>query len=793
MTDTTRRKFLTFLGVTAGAAALPGAMKGGFPLVEDAEAGTIARVRNFTPVRLPHPLPIYTEIDSFLPTDIFGGGETLPASADPSLNQYTIIDDVAVSPDFERYVIVRFGERCFPNADDYVGYNHDYTGFVPLRPNGRDGLLYINHEYVSFPFSDLAPDTPDDLAGFPTSFPSVVGFALPNEVNRELLGEMMYNQGGSVVRIQRSGRRGANARYRVVKADPLNRRIHGLSGLAINAGRSDGFEAVTGWGTRPHQQGDENYLIGTGPAATEVFEAVNTDGLGNRIIGTAYNCSGATTPWGTILSCEENFQGSSTFFIGVQEGVLPNGSQTGYAEGTSGAEFGLVGEKYGWTVEIDPRDPQGRSRKHTALGRFRHENVALRVRRNRRLVAYQGDDRRGGHVWKYVSDGLVGRRVDPANSALLEQGTLYVARFNADGTGEWIPLLLSTPLNPVRPSELASVELAETGSAQRNANINYPRRNGIAGATEDGGFQRLDLNTEAGLDDYLGGPTGTLADFYESQGALLCDAFAAANLIGGTPSARPEDIEVSPINNDVYIAFTDGAAGGDGYPDSRIFQVGKYAAGVSETQPQGAIFRLIEDSRDGSGTTFRWERFVQAGEAGAEDGAGFAAVDNMLFDRRGNLWCVCDMSTSSHNGFNVGANPTENTIDHTATGGAGSLVGVYGNNWLFVIPTRGRDAGAVVPIAYGPPRCEMTGPTIVGDTLFLSVQHPSEDSPINDLSDESTLNRDIELLRLDGTLFTQNRTLPRGSNWPSNIDGQPFGPPRPATIGIRRRSGGRLV
>jgi uncharacterized protein len=102
----------------------------------------------------------------------------------------------------------------------------------------------------------------------------------------------------------------------------------------------------------------------------DVFTAVNSDGLGNRIIGTAYNCSGGTTPWGTNLTCEENFQGSAAFFVGVTEGVNPNGSQTGYTAGTSGAEFGLVGEKYGWVTEIDPADPNFRPRKHTALVEF---------------------------------------------------------------------------------------------------------------------------------------------------------------------------------------------------------------------------------------------------------------------------------------------------------------------------------------------------------------------------------------------------------------------------------------
>jgi hypothetical protein len=110
---------------------------------------------------------------------------------------------------------------------------------------------------------------------------------------------------------------------------------------------------------------------------------------------------------------------------------------------------------------------------------------------------------------------------------------------------------------------------------------------------------------------------------------------------------------------------------------------------------------------------------------------------------------------------------------------------------LFYIPTSGPDAGEIVPFAYGPPRCELTGPTFVGDTLIISVQHPGENVPYDP---QQSLNRDIEMLNLDGTLFTQNRTVPRGSNWPSNIQGKPSGPPRPSVIGIRRKeSKGRFV
>jgi uncharacterized protein len=100
----------------------------------------------------------------------------------------------------------------------------------------------------------------------------------------------------------------------------------------------------------------------------------------------------------------------------------------------SGTEFGQVGEKYGWLVEIDPDDPEFQPRKHTALGRFRHENITLRCKPDEHLVAYMGDDRRGGHTWKYMSSAIVRRRHSTSNSKLLEDGTLHVARYHLDDT-----------------------------------------------------------------------------------------------------------------------------------------------------------------------------------------------------------------------------------------------------------------------------------------------------------------------------------------------------------------------
>ncbi|MBE9105996.1 PhoX family phosphatase [Nostoc cf. edaphicum LEGE 07299] len=810
MTKFSRRQLLAFFGASAGATILAPAF--GEKLLGGNVANAVQPLK-FTPIRLPHPLPIYTQQTSYLATGI-GQGNVLQPSANAQLSSYSIVDDVVVPPEYERYVIVSWGDRVFPNQEDYFGYNSDYTSFIPIdgrSPN--DGYLWNNHEYISYPFSTTVPGFLIDsgLGGFPTSYPLIIGRDLPEDrTNIEVLGEFMYNIGGSVVRIARPNRSG---RFAVVR-DPNNRRIHGLSGLGINRDRTDNSKNITSWGSRSYQQGDNNYLIGTGPSATEVFP-LSSDGLGNKIIGTGFNCSGGTTPWGTVLSAEENFQASASSFVGVQELVKPNGTQTSYIEGTTGARFGLVGEKYGWMVEIDPSNQSFRPRKHTALGRFRHENIAVRAKAGQPLVGYMGDDRRGGHTWKFVSSGTVTNSTDKNNSRLFESGTLYVARYNPNGTGQWIPLKLNAPTNPIPPSTLASVEIAALGQASNNGNTRLPKRSGILGQTENGGSIVVTIETVTGSGGTISSYGETealpaykgkkLSDFYTSQGAVLVDAFLAANLIGATPTARPEDIEVNPRNlNEVFIAYTDGAPSGDGYPDSRIFVVSKYSSNVNAAQPSGELFKIIEDSADGTGTSFRWQRFAKGGEAGAEPGDGFANVDNLAFDSQGNIWGVTDMSTEAHNGFSTGANPEVLRVDHRVVGSnspsaddsnfnvrTSNLIGVFGNNFLFFIPTSGPDAGEVVPFAYGPPRCELTGPTFVGDTLIISVQHPGEEVPF---TPQQTLSRDIEILNLDGTLFTQKRSVPRGSNWPSNIEGNSDGPPRPSVIGIRRKqSSGRFV
>ncbi len=225
----------------------------------------------------------------------------------------------------------------------------------------------------------------------------------------------------------------------------------------------------------------------------------------------------------------------------------------------------MVGEKYGWMVEIDPNDPDYRLCKPTALGRFRHENITMRVERGKKLVAYMGDDRHGGHTYKYVSAGRVTDPKDKNNSALFESGTLYAARYQPNGTGRWIPLELDTKTNPNIPSSIAATEIAQLGKATNNGLVCLPRGNGVAGQTTDGGALSVTINSvvnSSGVTTSFGEADALpdyrnkrLSDFYTTQGAISCDAFLAANLVGATPTARPEDLEVHPRTKDVFIAY----------------------------------------------------------------------------------------------------------------------------------------------------------------------------------------------------------------------------------------------
>ena len=386
--------------------------------------------------------------------------------------------------------------------------------------------------------------------------------------------------------------------------------------------------------------------------------------------GTLANCSGCHTPWNTVLSCEENFQD-----------LVPEAVDTA-GRGTVGGRFNRNGAHFGWVCEFDPLDPDFVPVKHTALGRFRHENVALRTAPGAPVVAYMGDDRIDGHVYKFVSSARFVPGSPRNRGALLSDGRIFAAVFHDDGTGAWRELAPATPLAP------------HTGS---------PHPAIPAGAT-------------------------TLGGVYASQGAIVTDAFHASNLAGATECGRPEDIEVHPGDQSVYIAFTASAERG-----AHLF-----------SNPYGEIWRIAEVG-DGTGLRFTWSRWKAGGpNDAARAGQVFAAPDNLSFDRAGNLWLVTDMSSK-------------------ALASRDPLYSTFANNGLFYVPLSGSGAGVPLQFASGPAECEMTGPSWTPDehTLFLSVQHPGEGHGMRTSAPES-----------------------RGSNWPSTV---PNTPPRPGVVAIRRR------
>ena len=507
---------------------------------------------------------------------------------------------------------------------------------------------------------------------------------------------------------------------------------------------------------------DGRYLKSTGPAV-EIFRKQKglgyTDKLGDRIIGTFNNCAGGTTPWGTVFSAEENFQNF------VPEPVMSDGTSLdpskkkfskddGELNGV-GNVFGLAGNKYGWMVEIDPANPDDYGTKHTWLGRYRHEAVGVRAEADKPLVFYSGCDRRGGHLYKFVSKGIIKDIKDKANSQLLKSGMLYAAKFNPDGTGSWIALQTSTPINPHKLDELAGKMLP------------LPQRpeGGVFKATKEEEITAFKSKFKTLGDLYVGSDR-------EKQGAILIDAHYAGNAVGATCTARPEDTEVA-ADGSLFIAFTSGSiSSSDGSPDLRIF---KGADG--KAYEYGWIMRLNEEANKPEAMNFKWSMVATGGEP-AEGGLGFANPDNLAIDRGGNVWMVTDMSSDKYN------RAIPNRKDKSDKPVSQSdLRGLYGNSSIWFLPTSGVDLGKAFLFGFGPMESETTGPFFSQDqqTLFLSVQHPGEvRGTRKDMASEL---RKFAMRTTDGKEFMQTRKVPIGSNW---LTLKSNDSPKPAVVAIRK-------
>ncbi|MFZ4639118.1 MAG: PhoX family protein [Nodosilinea sp.] len=732
-----RRQVLLFFGATAGTVAL-GSLPGqsGNPLGMGAAEAAASAELAFKPVKLPMPIT------------------SAGIGTDRQVSEYAtfkLMDDLVLPPGYTYNVIAAWGEAV---GDSRFGYNNDYLSYVETAPG--QGYLGVNFEYVS-------------ASTWMATYTEVLGKTLPFEAVKAA--------------VKAAGDDGIDA-YSLPDGDPLKAQIQaiaqealidmGIGVISVRKAADGSWERTKGSSDRRitgiSGLKDGRYLKSTGPA-TAVFRRSSGTGyidkLGDRIIGTFNNCSGGTTPWGTLLSAEENYQSF------VPEGVHADGSSLNPAKKTFklepddmaglGSALGLAGNKYGWVVEVDPANLKDYGTKHTWLGRFRHEAVAIRAVANQKLALYSGCDRRGGHLYKFASSATVKNPKDKANSRLLEDGMLYAAKFNPDGTGRWIALKADTPVNPDLPSQVVG------------GMVTLPKR-------PDGGVMKVDSDDKIAA---FKAQFKTLGDLYtgngtEQQGAILIDAHFAANAAGATHTARPEDTDIAP-DGTLFITFTSGSSSGsDGGPNQAIFKGPK-----GETPYEyGWIVKLIEEGKNAGAMSFRWEVLHVGGEP-AEGGLGFANPDNLEVDARGNLWMVTDMSSDKLNK----AIPSRVDKEGKAVSQS-NLRGLFGNNSIWYMPLHGKDAGRSFVFGYGPMDSEMTGPFMTQDmkTLFISAQHPGEVNGVR--KDMASENRSFAMKTTDGKEFVQERQVPVGSNWPAKTANAA---PRPAVVAIRRLDGKPLA
>ena len=469
-------------------------------------------------------------------------------------------------------ILLRWGDPIVAGAPDFdpakqsaaaqskqFGYNNDYVGFVPIDANR--GLLCVNHEYT-------APQV---------MFPGVKERQNTKEVNfaamtRDLVDIEMAAHGCSVVEVQK----GADGRWSWVQASKYNRRITAL---------------------------DTEMRVG-GPAAGHKRLQTAADPAGSKIIGTVNNCAGGMTPWGTFLTAEENFN----FYF---QGNLPEGHAeaanykkvgvpgNGYAWARYHDRFDLAKEpnepnRFGWIVEIDPADPGAAPVKRTALGRFKHEGAETALAKDGRVVVYSGDDERFAYVYKFVTEGRFNSGGRAANRDLLDSGTLYVAKFNPDGSGEWLPLAHGS------------------------------------------------------------GPL-TAANGFNDQGDVVIEARRAGDLLGATRMDRPEDVEPNPATGKVYVTLTNNSRRPE--KAEKPEQPGPEPANPRAKNEWGHIVEITNADDDHASAKFTWDMLVRCGDPSkpevhamwnpkTTENGWFACPDNMAIDHQGRLWIGTDQGSA---------------------------------------------------------------------------------------------------------------------------------------------------
>ena len=459
---------------------------------------------------------------------------------------------------YEAQVLIRWGDPVVSDAPAFdpndqtaaaqekqFGYNNDFIGLHPLPAGSTTGdrfLMVVNHEYTDpgLMFAGLGSGRNVNLN------------ASKSQVEVE-----MAAHGGSVVEIAREG-----GTWKVVGSKYARR-------LSANTT----FDV-------------------SGPAAGHDKLKTSADPTGRKVTGMLNNCAGGSTPWGTWLTCEENFNG----YFGGDAEKMPDAKAfkrygvskaSLYAWSKYVDRFNVEKEpnepnRFGWVVEIDPYDPAAAPVKRTALGRFKHEGCTYAIAKDGRVVFYSGDDERFDYVYKFVTSRPWNPNDRAANKDLLDDGTLHVARFDADGKVQWLPLV-----------------------------------QGQGPLTAENGFA--------------------------TQGDVVIKARLAADLLKATPMDRPEDIETNPVNGRVYVVLTNNS-------QRKSDQVDR--ANPRATNDHGHILEIAPKDGDHGNSEGAWSIFLLGGKPGQDAGARYhratsdngwlSCPDNIAFDSKGRIWIVTD-------------------------------------------------------------------------------------------------------------------------------------------------------
>jgi uncharacterized protein len=478
-------------------------------------------------------------------------------------------DTVVVPPGYSAEVLYAWGDpigdgpafrpdatNTIADQERQAGMHHDAIHYFSL-PLGGDsstrGLLVMNHEY-----------TDDGLLH--------VGGMEP--WTAEKVAKSQAAHGTSVIEVA-----SADGRWRVERGSTFARRITARTPMGVS-----------------------------GPAAGHALLRTAFDADGRTVLGTINNCGYGATPWGTYLACEENFNGYFVNASGDAPGVADPAERKAVLAGQK--RYGIYDKglgyrwhehderfdaarhpnephRFGWVVEIDPFDPKSQPVKHTALGRFKHEGAFVTLTADKRVVVYSGDDERNEYVYKFVSAGRYVPADRAANLKLLEQGTLYVARFNPDGSGQWLPL----------------------------------------------------AHGQNGLDAAAG---------FQSQADVLVNTRAAADVLRPTKMDRPEWIAVHPKTGEVYVTLTNNnTRGTDKGPATdpanpratnvfgHIVRWKEDGGDAAATRFAWNVFLLCGDPAS-----------PDEDKRGTIKGDVFGSPDGLWFDARGVLWIQTDVSTS---------------------------------------------------------------------------------------------------------------------------------------------------